>query len=116
VEAFAVEVVSQAALVSGHGDAVFGADVGAGVRFVKEVEAGISAESAPSGSAAAGEGDDVVGDCVFNEVGQIAFKFSLDDGRQCLAIWTVPKPTSLALQGLGGLLLLRRRPSHPAAT
>ena len=47
----------------------------------------------------------------FNDTGvaQIAYEFGLADAREGIALWTIPEPTSLALLGLGGLSLLRRR-------
>jgi hypothetical protein len=44
-----------------------------------------------------------------NELGQIAYRFVLADGRQGIAIWTIPEPVSLALVAIGGSLLLVQR-------
>lgn len=38
-----------------------------------------------------------------NNLGQVAYRFTLADGREGVAIWTIPEPASLALLGLGGL-------------
>jgi len=37
----------------------------------------------------------------FNNAGQVAYRFALDDGRSGIAIWSVPEPSSLAMLGLG---------------
>lgn len=47
-----------------------------------------------------------------NNLGQVAYSYTLTDGRSGVAIWSstpVPEPTSLALIGLTGMTLLRRR-------
>lgn len=44
-----------------------------------------------------------------NDNGQIAYAYELANGEQGVVSWTVPEPSSLALLGLGGLLISRRR-------
>lgn len=50
----------------------------------------------------------------FNDRGEVAYAFSLADGRQGIALWTpVPEPTScLALLAAAGMATLRRTPSR----
>lgn len=52
-------------------------------------------------------GDELTG---LNSLDQVAFRFGLADGREGIAIWTVPEPgtVSLALLCLGGAILRRR--------
>ena len=51
-----------------------------------------------------------------NDLGQVAYLYTLADGNRGIAIFSVPEPSSLALLGLGGLALLRRRrPKHSPA-
>lgn len=45
----------------------------------------------------------------FNELGQIAYRFTLANGHSGIAIWSIPEPTSAALLALGGLAMLFRR-------
>ncbi len=51
-------------------------------------------------------GDEASG---FNELGQVAFNFTLADGRSGIAVWSVPEPGTFALFSVGALALLRRR-------
>lgn len=44
-----------------------------------------------------------------NNNGQIAFELEFDDDTSGIFVATIPEPTSLALLGLGGLALIRRR-------
>ena len=45
----------------------------------------------------------------FNNLGQVAYGYTLADGSSGIAIFSIPEPSSLALLGLGGFTLLRRR-------
>ena len=46
----------------------------------------------------------------FNELGQVAYGFTLADGRRGIALYdSTPEPGSLALLGLAGVALVRRR-------
>ena len=51
-----------------------------------------------------------------NDAGQVAFSYSLEDGRSGVAIWTVPEPAAAGVAGvIAGGALLRRRRVGPAA-
>jgi hypothetical protein len=45
----------------------------------------------------------------FNEERQFAFRATLADGREVIALATVPEPALVSVVTVGGLLLLRRR-------
>jgi hypothetical protein len=49
----------------------------------------------------------------FNDRGQIAFWFRLADGRDGIAVWTVPEPTGVTALAAGALLLVSRRHRRP---
>ena len=44
-----------------------------------------------------------------NNAGQIAFRFDLEDGREGIALWTIPEPATLGLLAIGGLAMLKRK-------
>ena len=46
---------------------------------------------------------------LLNASGQVAYAYTLDDGREGVAIWTVPEPAATGLLGLASLALLLRR-------
>lgn len=48
---------------------------------------------------------------ILNDNGQIAFRLYFKDGTNGIFAASIPEPTSLAMLGLGGLLLIRRRRS-----
>lgn len=48
-----------------------------------------------------------------NDLGQVAYRFTLADGRQGLAVTLVPEPGAIGLLALGGFGLLRRRRQQP---
>lgn len=49
---------------------------------------------------------------VLNNRGQLTYLFILADGRQGIAVWSIPEPSSLALLALGGLPCIARRRRH----
>jgi len=44
-----------------------------------------------------------------NETGQVAYRFTLADGREGIALFTIPEPASFALLGMISLVMVRRR-------
>lgn len=49
----------------------------------------------------------------FNDLGQVAYQFTLADGRSGIALYTIPEPASLTLLALGVAALTRRSRVDP---